>query len=379
MSEEMDMPQHPEMSDDALDRLLSGAFRAQPFDAKLASRISAAARAMPPAADREGIRGERAGDRTPAADLAPSAPGRVAPAGASPARPARPGRAREPQAAARPPIASSRLNARAFAIAAGFIVAVGATIHLFSSGETERHAPALEVASVTVDADAGALVIRPGDSGYASPGRRVALHEGDRVRAERRSVAIAFADGSEVRIRPETTLEVRQGEVEIIGEAGELYASVTPRAPGAPAFRVAAPGGVEVAVIGTRFGVRVDGGDVLATVAEGVIQMQPRGEGRLPAAALSRAPFSPSRAAAGEQLALSGKRAEPLRRAVDVEATLAWALGAKVHPTEPPVAAPASVTTSAPPPAHPSGPVPATPSSGGDLPIGGSSEPGSDR
>jgi hypothetical protein len=250
-----------------------------------------------------------------------------------------------------------------FAAAAAALVAVTLAVRFGADRPAApKPAPAV-VASITADKDAGVLVMRGSNQGYVPSGARYALRAGDRLRAERRMAAISFADGSEVLVRPDTTVEVQRLEVAVVDGPGEVFASAAPAAArGGARVRVGAPGDVSVVVLGTRFSVRFDGEEVLTTVAEDEVGVLPA-----PGTQLERVP-----AGVAFSVSLAPTRAPERRtasRKVDVARELAWAL--RVRPL--PAKAQTSPTTAATPtaPLVPPAPVDApTGASSGDLPIG---------
>jgi ferric-dicitrate binding protein FerR (iron transport regulator) len=301
---------------EATGRAIESALRGHPFDDRLAARISAAARK------------------------------RVAPRLREPARPAR-GR--------------SVYRITAYAAAAAVLVAAGFALRLAPSAPPpDGRAPV--VASITTASASDALHIQPGNSAYVPAGRRFDLREGDRIRAERATLTLAYADGSEVRVHPDTTVELRRGSLAIVEGPGSVYASVTPIPPGGAAFHVVA-GPVDVAVLGTRFGVTFDGRGVATTVLAGSVRVSSRDRAET--------------VGAGERLAIAIGTNHVLSRSHDpLEAAqaLSWATGAKpvrpappLEPTRPsPIERLDGPASTAPADGH----EPSRPSTGADLPIG---------
>jgi len=344
-------------ADAPLARALEGAFAAHPFDARLAAKISAAAKASrgsgrivrPPVKPAPLVERWRLDDET-----APSESGRR----------------------------RVERTLRTYAVAAALLVAGGLAVALFGPGVTPRGGvggggAAIEVASITATTGAGACVIRGGGEGYAPEGRALPLRAGDRVRAERRSVEIALAGGGSLLVRSDTTVEVRPGGVAIVDGPGVIALAFDPKSGSGKDFRVETPDGVTAHVRGTRFCVRFDGDRTVTTVLEGAVAVSvaPRGER---AAAGDAAPREVASVEVGAGRALTIRRGSvaPLRpstlTAALVREELAWTLWKEAQGPADGVAAPVPAGLSSPAAARPApdqAPV-AAPSGGSYLPLG---------
>lgn len=244
------------------------------------------------------------------------------------------------------------------AAAAALLIAMGLVIR---SGFNSTVEPAagrnLAAATVRSLANGRVRVSRGGigDVSYVTPGGELALRAGDVVLAEAHGGEITFEDGSRVVIRSDTQVAVRASEsaegVEIRGGYGELYCEVT-KQPGGRTFQVETHS-ARVDVVGTRFGVRYDGGVTVATVLEGRVRLAPAAGGEVMLGADDR----------GRTIASGGAEV----RRVRAREELSWILGRAPADPEPPVATPP------PPPPLQSSPEdrpPAPPGVDQDLPIG---------
>jgi anti-sigma factor RsiW len=220
------------------DRALRRAFAGHPFDAALARRVAAAARARPA--------------------------GRVVPG----------------------PWARLR-GAVTAAAAAAVLVAVGLAVRAgFAPGGASGPigvASAAPVARVRALLDGRVRVSHGdgiGDVSYVAPGGELALRAGDRITTETRGGEIELPDGTRVIVRADTRVVLlggaagEAGGIALGGAFGEVFCEVAKQAPGRT-FRVETPG-ARVEVVGTRFGVRLEaGGATVATVLEGQVRMAP--------------------------------------------------------------------------------------------------------
>jgi ferric-dicitrate binding protein FerR (iron transport regulator) len=216
------------------------------------------------------------------------------------------------------------------AAAAALLLAVLAGRDLVSPPDGGAHplARAVQAAPIATVEAAGRLAVmrvtRSGgaEGGYVAAGMATPLRAGDRVTVEERTARVRFRDGSEVLVRADTTLEVvrvtpSETVVALADGPGELFASVGPRVATA-VFRVETPFSVSE-VLGTRFGVRVQGGVATTTVLQGRVRVRSRGTGGT--RGLSHL------LNAGEQLTLGDGRLAA--RHVDAASELAWAVASR--------------------------------------------------
>ena len=167
---------------------------------------------------------------------------------------------------------------RAFVLGALATSAVGVVAFvLFDRLPPRPPEPAPTVAAATPAPAAGPEVMPlppPAAATTPSPARPQALGPTQTVQTgggER--LVRALRDGVEVEIRPRSVLAVdEQGTPEV--RAGRVGFTVAPQPPGQH-FTVRA-GGFKVVVVGTRFLVKVDSGDVGVSVDEGVVEIRDR-------------------------------------------------------------------------------------------------------
>ncbi|MFC1707024.1 FecR domain-containing protein [Planctomycetota bacterium] len=197
-----------------------------------------------------------------------------------------------------------------------------------------------------------------GDVVTLASGGASSLRPGDSFLVESRGAALRFADGTGVRVRPDTEVTIRRWPAEgnesaalgiaLLAGPGEVFCEVTKRRAGL-SFRVETPYSVSE-VLGTRFGVRVDGGKALTTVVDGRVRIAEVGGSRWLVAY------------AGQQVAACGRTdsRQLVMSKVDPRADLSWVFpAAQAAPKQTPgsgAGRPAGRKPSVPQPTEPSRP-----------------------